>query len=158
MNVFLSYSLHSNEHYLLTLLAQKLSERGLSSVTSYNPGPYIDGQTLSQIQNSALFIGLITWAGNMTNPARVFAEFDQANLYQKPSILLIEENVHVTPQVSQYPNTIRFNRHSIHQAIDEVNRRIADSHAPLTSQNTMAWILGGIGVLAILSLLSSDKK
>jgi hypothetical protein len=158
MNAFISYSIYPNEQYLLTLLAQKLSERGLSSVTSYNQGNFIDGQTLNEIQNAALFIGLITWAGNLRNPSRVFLEFDQANLYSKPSILLIEDNVYVTPQVAQYPNTIRFSRDSIHQAIEEVNRRILDANAPLTSQNAMAWILGGIGVLAILALLSSDKK
>lgn len=158
MNAFISYSIHPNEQYLLTLLAQKLSERGLSSVASYNQGDFIDGQTLNEIQNAALFIGLITWAGNMRNPSRVFLEFEQANLSHKPSILLIEDNVYVTPQVAQYPNTIRFSRGSINQAIEEVNRRIQASNAPLTGQNAMAWILGGIGVLAILSLLSSDKK
>lgn len=158
MNAFISYSIHPNEQYLLTLLAQKLSERGLSSVTSYTQGNFIDGQTLNEIQNAALFIGLITWAGNLRNPSRVFLEFDQANQLQKPSIFLIENNVYITPQVAQYPNTIRFNRDSINQAIEEVNRRIQASNAPLTSETALAWILGGIGVLAILSLLSSDKK
>jgi hypothetical protein len=38
MNAFISYSIHPNEQYLLTLLAQKLSERGLSFVTSYTQG------------------------------------------------------------------------------------------------------------------------
>ncbi len=157
MNVFVSYSIHENERYILSLLAQKLANSGLTAVTSYDQGDYVDIQTINEIRNSALFIGLITQAGGLPKIARVFGEFKQANLFQKPAILLIEEGVEVAPWVSVYQNTVRFSRYNINSAIDEVNRRI---HAPVPqpNQNALAWILGGLGVLAILSLLSSDKK
>lgn len=157
MNVFVSYSIHENEQYILSLLAQKLASSGLTAVTSYDQGDYIDFQTINEIKNSVLFIGLITQAGGLPKIARVFAEFKQANLFQKPAILLIEEGVEVAPWVGLYQNTIRFSRYNIDSTIDEVNRRI-HAPAPQPNQNALAWILGGLGVLAILSLLSSDKK
>lgn len=158
MNVFISYSIQANEQYILSLLAQKLAETGLMSVTSYDQGSYVDIQAINDIKNSVLFIGLITHAGGLAKVSRVFSEFKQANLLQKPAILLIEEGVEVAPWVSIYQNTIRFNRYNIEQAITEVNRRIQTSPNPQANQNALAWILGGLGVLALLSLLSSDKK
>lgn len=158
MNVFISYSIHADEQYILSLLAQKLAESGLASVASYDQGNYVDVQAINEIKNSTLFIGLITQAGGLTKLARVFAEFKQANFFQKPAILLIEEGVEVAPWVGVYQNTIRFNRYNIADAIEEVKRRIYAAPTPQPNQNALAWILGGLGVLAILSLLGSDKK
>jgi hypothetical protein len=158
MNAFISYSIGSNEQYLLNLLAQKMSGMGISLVTSPNQSNWVDTQTPNNIKNSALFIGLITNAGSLGKMNRVFSEFKLANMFSKPAIFLIEETVSVAPWVSMYENTIRFNRHFPEQAINQVHNKIATSQNAQTNSNSAAWILGGLGVLALLSWLSDDKK
>ena len=158
MNAFISYSIGPHEQYILNLLAQKMAERGLSLVTSYNQSNWVDTQTPNDIKNSALFIGLITNAGPLGRTGRVFSEFELANLYNKPAILLIENTVSVSSWVSAYENTIRFNRHYPQQAINQIHSKIAASQNAQTGSNAAAWLLGGLGVLALLSWLSDQKK
>lgn len=158
MNAFISYSIGNNEQYILNLLAQKLGETGLTLVTSYNQSDSVDWQAMNDIKNSALFIGLITKSGRQAKTGRVYQEFKQANLYSKPAILLIEDNVPVAPWISSYQNTIRFNRYFPGQAVEEVKNRISTSQTPQPNSNAAAWILGGLGVLALLSWLSEKEK
>lgn len=158
MNAFISYSIGPREQYILNLLAQKMAERGLSLVTSHNQSNWVDTQTPNDIKNSALFIGLITEAGPIGRTGRVFSEFKLANMFSKPAIFLIEDTVTVAPWVSMYENTIRFNRHYPEQAINQVHNKIASSQNAQTSSNAAAWILGGLGVLALLSWLSEKEK
>jgi hypothetical protein len=158
MNAFISYSIGPNEQYILNLLAQKMAERGLSLVASNNPSMWVDTQTPNDIKNSALFIGLITKAGPSARTTRVFSEFKLANLHSKPAIFLIEDTVSVAPWVNLYENTIRFNRHYPEQAINQVHNKIATSQNSQTSSNAAAWVLGGIGIIALLSWLSDNKK
>jgi hypothetical protein len=158
MNAFISYSIGVNEQYILNLLAQKLGEAGLSLVTSYNQSDYVDPQTSNDIKNSALFIGLITKSGRLARTLRVYQEFKLANLHNKPAILLIEDTVDVAPWVSMYQNTIRFNRLYPNQAIEQVKGKIATAQIPQPNANAAAWILGGLGILAILSWLSEKEK
>lgn len=158
MNAFISYSIHENEQYILTLLAQKVSEAGLTLVTSYDQSDWPNAQTANEIKNSALFVGLMTSSGTLGKRSRVYSEFKQANLFGRPAILLIEDTVEVGLWEDSYHNTIRFNRFSINQAVDEVKRRISTSQTEQPNQNAAAWILGGLAVIALLSLLSSDKK
>jgi hypothetical protein len=158
MNAFISYSINEDEQYILTLLSQKVAEAGLTLVTSYNQSDWPDPQTANEIKNSVLFIGLMTGSGSLSKRSRVYSEFKQANLFSRPAILLIEETVEVGLWEDSYHNTIRFNRFSINQAVEEVKRRISTSQTDQPNQNAAGWILGGIAVLALLSLLSSDKK
>jgi len=158
VNAFISYSIGPHEQYILNLLAQKMAERGLSLVTSYNQSDWVDSQTPNDIKNSALFIGLITKAGPLGRTGRVFSEFKLANLHNKPAIFLIEDAVSVAPWVGMYENTIRFNRHFPEQAMSMVHGKISASQNAQTNSNAAAWILGGLGVLALLSWLSEDKK
>jgi hypothetical protein len=157
MNAFISYSISENEQYILTLLAQKLGENGIILVTSYNQADSVDWQAMNDVKNSALFIGVVTKTGRPAKTRRVIQEFKQANLFNKPAVMLLEENVQVPFWVSGYENTIKFNRFFPHQAIDEVKRRISASQAQPNS-NATAWILGGIGILALLSWLSEKDK
>jgi hypothetical protein len=157
MNAFISHSISENEQYILSLLAQKVAESGLSLVASYNQSDTPDFQTANEIKNSAVFIGLITSSGRTAKASRVYAEFKQAQLFNRPAILLIEDVVRVPLWVTTYQNTIRFSRYNIGQAIEAVNTRIKASNNPQSSQ-AAAWILGGLAALALLSLLSSDNK
>lgn len=158
MNAFISYSISENEQYILTLLAQKVAELGLTLVTSYNQSDWPDAQTANEIKNSSVFIGLMTASGSLGKRSRVHSEFKQANIFTRPAILLIEDSVPVLWEDS-YHNTIRFNRLSIRQTIEEVNNRIrASQQQPPTNSNTTAWILGGLAVVALLSLLSSENR
>lgn len=158
MNAFISYSIANSEQYILTLLSQKVSEIGLTLVASYDQGNWPNTQATDEIKNAAVFIGLMTSSGPLGKRNRVYAEFKQANLFSRPAILLIEDNIPVLWE-GHYHNTIRFNRHNIGQTIQEVNNRIAISQQQTPEvPNAAAWILAGIGVLALLSLLSSDKN
>jgi hypothetical protein len=155
MNAFISYSIGNQEQYILNLLAQKVAETGLTLVTSYDQTDWANPQTSNDIKNSALFIGLITRLGRLAKTGRVYSEFKLANLFSRPAILLIEDNVEVAPWINDYQNTIRFNRHYINQSIEEVKNRINNSSSQ-SNNNAAAWVLGGIAVLGLLALLS-DK-
>jgi hypothetical protein len=157
MNAFISYSIGDNEQYILSLLAQKLGGNGINLVTSYNQSDAIDWQTTNEIKNATFFIGLITKTGRPRKTARVIQEFRQAQQFNKPSIMLIENDVPVSPWVINNENAVRFNRYFVSQAIEEVNQRIKTSQVQ-PSPNAAAWILGGIGILALLSWLSDEKK
>lgn len=155
MNAFISYAIKESEQYILSLLAQKVAETGLTLVTSYNQSDSVDFQATNDIKNSALFIGLITQSGRLAKTGRVYSEFKYANLYSKPAILLIEDTVEVAPWISLYQNTVRFNRNNIGQAIEIVKQKI---HNPEIKQSDAStWIVGGIAVLALLALLSEKK-
>jgi hypothetical protein len=157
MNAFISYSIDDHEQYILSLLAQKLRENDIMLVTSYNQSDSIDWQIMSDIKNATFFIGLITKTGRPKKTERVLQEFQQAKQFNKPSIMLIEDTVHVNPWIINNENTIRFDRYFPHQAIEKVNQRIKASQAQ-ANPNAAAWILGGIGILALLSWLSEQKK
>lgn len=158
MNAFISYSLGENEQYILNLLAQTLEQTGLTLMTSYNRSRFEDLQIANDIRNSALFIGLITNAGPISKTAGVYQAFKQANLHRKPAILLVEDTVAVDPWIEGHQNTLRFNRHFPDQAIQEVNNRIRSSQMPQANSNAAAWVLGGLGVLALLSWLSEERR
>jgi hypothetical protein len=147
-----------NEHYILNLLAQKLGQTGLNLVTSYNQSNLDSFQAADDIRNSAFFIGLITSAGPPSKTNRVYQEFKQADLHRKPAILLIEDAVEVDPWIAGYQNTVKFSRHYPEYAIEEVRRRIKASETPQANSNATAWVLGGIGVLALLSWLSEKQR
>ncbi len=155
MQAFLSYSIAESEQYVLTLLANKLSERGFSITANYKET--FDSLAELQIKSSTLFIGVIARAGKKID--RVSQEIQFAIRQKKPMILLIEENIKVADWVENFPNTIKFNRKFPNRAIEEVNQRIQTSQRQQPQQdNTLAWILGGVAALFLISSLSSEKK
>ena len=160
MIAFISDSIGDSEQYVLTLLAQKLREKGFSVTSNYKQSSqFPDFQTITAIKSSDLFIGLVAASGNMTSTARVYNELNQAFLHNKPTIFLAEESVNLAPHINSYPNTIRFNRYYPNLAIDEVNRRIKFSQTQPQQDNTLAWLIGGgIAAVALISLLSDEKK
>jgi hypothetical protein len=158
MNAFISYSIAENEQFILNLLAQKIAEANLTLVTSYEQGDWPDPQSSDQIRNAAVFIGLITRSGRLAKRNRVYSDFKQAHAMNRPAILLIEQGI-PTFWEQHYHNTIFFNRYSINESIEEVKRRIHASQAQSAQKpDAAAWLLAGVGILALLSLLSSDKK
>ncbi len=160
MIAFISDSIGESEQYVLTLLAQKLREKGFSVTSNYKQSSqFLNFQTINDIKNADLFIGLIAKSGNTTATARVYNELKEAFLHNKPTILLAEESVDLAPHLSSYPNTIRFNRYYPNLAINEVNRRIQFSQTQPQQNNTLAWLIGGgIAAIALISLLSDEKK
>jgi hypothetical protein len=160
MIAFISYSINESEQYVLTLLAQKLREKGFSVTSNYKQASQLlDFQTINAIKSADLFIGLVAASGNPTSTVRVYSELNQAFSHNRPAILLAEESVELLPHIKNYPNTIRFNRYYPNLAIEEVNRRIKFSQAQPQQDNTLAWLIGGgIAAVALISLLSDEKR
>jgi len=83
---------------------------------------------------------------------------DRRSAVNRPAILLIEQGIR-TLWEQHYHNTIFFNRYNIAQSIEEVKQRIHKSQLqPPQNTDAAAWLLAGVGILALLALLSSDKK
>lgn len=162
MIAFLGYSIADSEQYVLTLIAQKLQEQGFSLTSDYSNYYEFDAQlsfqTQNAIKNAGLFIGVVTRSGNTFLTQKVYKEMDFAIQNNKPTIFLLEDQVQTFPWVTNYPNTIRFNRAYPQQAIEEVNRKIQISKNGIQKDNTLAWILGGAAALALIGLLSSEKR
>jgi hypothetical protein len=158
MNAFISYSISENEQYILTLLAQKLQEKGISLTTSYSQLYFLDWQNINEIINAHFFIGLIAHPGNQSD--RVYRQLRQALQHRKPAILLIEDTLAAPSDLAYFPNVVRFNRNHPWVAIDEVKNRMKTSQTPEITQpnnDALAWVLGGLATLALIALLSSDK-
>lgn len=155
MKVFISYSLNDVEQYILSILAKRLKEQGDVVSTGYNTiSTFQNNQNLSQINNSNLFIGLITASGNANN--NVIIEWQHARGRKIPSLLLIEETVSIAPQYKNDPNIIKFNRNNPEPSIDLVRHRINASRSPQPTNNDNAWLIGGLAILALIGLLSDD--
>lgn len=160
MKAFVSYSLNDSEEYILTILSRKLREQGFSIVSSYREyRNTLDYETFSQLSKSNLFIGVITKKGQANK--QVFAEWREATKRQIPALLLIEENVNVTPYLRNQSNVLFFNRHRPEVAIEAVRTKITRNNQRTIStrqrnDNSAAWILGGLAALAIIGLLAND--
>lgn len=155
MKVFLSYSLNDRDLFILTLLAEELNNKGvyINQSNDFNSSKS-SSLTIVNINNSSLFIGLISGTGQ--EKARVEREWRIANEKNIPCILLIENSVRINRSLkSQY---IIFDRHNSHQAIEELNKLINKKKENQNDSNALAWILGGAAVLSIISLLSKENK
>jgi hypothetical protein len=157
MNAFISHAIHPNEQYIVSLLARKLSEQQVGVVTNFVHSDVIDLQTAAQIRNAAMFIGLITQSAVNFRQNKVFTEFSFAVQNKRPAILLVEDRVPLPSWVNQQ-NIIIFNRLNINQAIEIANYHMEGAKKAKKASEGMAWLLGGLAVVALLAYLSDDKK
>lgn len=162
MRAFISYSINDSEQYVLSILARKLKEQGFIVTSSYNLySTLVDFQIYSQLNKSSLFIGIITGDGSDIN--RVYDEWKIALQKNIPAILLIEDIVEVGQELQNHPNIIRFNKAQPETSIENVRQKIDASRQPnnqvgkQNTNNTTAWLLGGLAVLALIGLLSNDE-
>ncbi|MBK8583352.1 MAG: hypothetical protein IPL86_16490 [Flavobacteriales bacterium] len=85
-------------------------------------------------------------------------EYNQADAWQIPSLLLFERPVPQNAGVFDHPNVVVFDSHNPNSALEHVRNRIAWARSPETkSDDNGAWILGGAALLALIALLSSKK-
>lgn len=97
MKAFISYSVTDNNEFIITLLSTKLREKNFIVTTSQNfYGSVIDWNTMIEIANSLLFIGIITRGGIEKN--RVIEEWNYAVQKNVPNLLLIEDSVEMNNQ------------------------------------------------------------
>lgn len=157
MRAFISYSINDSEQYVLSILARKLKEQGFIVSSSYNLySTLVDFQTYSQLNKSSLFIGIVTGDGADIN--RVYQEWRIALQKRIPAILLVEDVVAIGSELLSHPNIIRFNKTRPETSIEVVRQKINASRQS-TSQsndNAVAWVIGGLAVLALIGLLSND--
>lgn len=155
MKVFLSYSLNDRDLFILTLLAEELNKKGLyiNQSNDFN-SPKSSSLTIVNINNSSLFIGLISGTGHEKH--RVEREWQLANSKNIPCILLIENSVTINRNLkSQY---IIFDRFNSHHAIEELKKIINKKKQDENDSNALAWILGSAALIAIINLLSKENK
>lgn len=156
MKVFISYSLNDTEQYILSILAKKLKEQGYVISTGYNLMPgFQNNQNLSQIDASHLFIGILSGYGNAK--LNVVQEWQHAKSKKIPALLLVENNIVLTPQSGADANVIRFDRNNPEPSIETVRNKINLSRVPAQDNNDNAWLFGGLAILALIGLLSSNK-
>ncbi|NHN25179.1 hypothetical protein FIA58_005755 [Flavobacterium jejuense] len=154
MKVFLSYSLNDQDLFILTLLAEELNKKGFIINQSNDFHTEMSSLTRVNINNSNLFIGLISGTGHEKN--RVINEWRLATSKNIPCIFLIENTVPINQNFkSKY---LIFDRYNPHQAIEELKKTINIKKENQNDSNALAWILGGAALLSIISLLSKDDK
>lgn len=154
MKVFLSYSLNDKDLYILTLLAEELNRKGFYINQSNDFNSQMSSLTIVNINNSSLFIGLISGTGHEKN--RVIKEWELAKSKNIPNILLIENTVRIDKNFNS--QHIIFNRDNSKLAIEELKRIIENKKKNLQDSNALAWILGGAAVISIISLLTKETK
>lgn len=156
MKVFLSFAIENRQLYVITLLAEYLQRHSMTLTSSYHD--LLRGNQTQIPPDTGLFIGVMTATLDNTN---VLNEWIAANNMRIPSLLLVEEGIPVTTESYNNPNIIQFNRHAPEKAISDIeNRRNQIVHAQAsqaTSSNALAWILGGLAVVALVKYLSDDE-
>lgn len=155
MKAFLSYSLSDTQEYVVTIMARQLREKGYTLIT-HTGTPLRLNDLSTTLRGCSLFIGVVTQRGN--EYTRVVNEYNQADAWQIPRLLLFERSVASNAGVLDHPNVVVFDRHEPNAALEHVRNRIASARAPETkSDDTGAWILGGAALLALIALLSTKK-
>ena len=162
MKAYISHSFDKSSYYILTILSRKLSEKGFVVTNSYSIMPDNISFNYNHIINSHLFIGVVISTGNDNN--RVLNEWNEANQNKIPSLLLVEDNIAINENLKNNPNVIIFNRINPQPAINNILKQEYESKQEITSQkevnyNNIAWIIGGgIALLSLIALLSSEEK
>lgn len=157
MKAFVSYSVTDNNEFILTLLSSELRKKDFIITTSQNfRSNILSYNTLSEIETSHLFIGIIT--GNGNEKKWVLNEWQYAVKRNIPNLLLIEDTVRINQNFTG--NYILFNRRNPQKAINAINRRMtpARSATSTKAEDIIPWVLGGAALLAIISLLTNNDK
>ena len=160
MKAFISYSINDSEQYVLVLLSEKLREKGFSLISNHDHGTgRIDPFTAMRIGGSSLFIGVIT--ANGLNHGKVVGEHYMAVSKNIPALLLLEDTAQLSPDFMD-SNVVVFNRQNPHEAIEHIHQNIRQVGKPVngrpSSNTAAAWILGGLVLAGLVSLLSSSKS
>ncbi|MDX2304388.1 MAG: TIR domain-containing protein [Microscillaceae bacterium] len=158
MKAFVSYSLNDTDEYVITILAKKLQEQGFYVSAGHNLHfPDTNPESLAQIRTSDLFIGILTYNGQINE--RVQHEWLYAQEAQKSAILMVEWNVALDEELNNSQNIVRFNRQNPDRAIESIHRYIdgARQNAGLADKNDVfAWILAGMALIKLVRLLSKN--
>jgi hypothetical protein len=162
MKAYISYSINDAEMFVLSLLSDKLREKGFS-VTSNFTGRFADSmvETMAamKIKESNLFIGIITSTGG--NKQNVIKEHNLAVSKKVPALLLVEDAVKLPPEFTNY-NVVKFNRRSPERAVEQINQNIhrVVNQAPYpqgNSTNTFAWLFGGLALIGLIDQLANVR-
>lgn len=155
---FISYAMQDSEQYVLTLLSDLLRSENFIIDSSFDDYSHLVSQSaFKKINESSLFIGLITEYGNRNK--NVFNEWKLAVEKRIPSLLLVEDTVNINHELSNHPNVLIFNRHYPQSGVNKITAQISKAKNladKKNNENALGWILGGAAALAIISLLSSD--
>lgn len=150
MKVFISYTVGTEDEFILTILSSRLREKSFTINTSQNF--YIedlDLNTMGEIKESNLFMAIVLNSGHEKN--RVFEEWNYAVSENVPNLLLIEEAS--AKGLTLKGNYIKFDRSSIHLAISEISRRMASDNATSDkADDILPWIIGGESIISSLAL------
>lgn len=154
MKAFVSYSLNDSDLYILTLLSLELNKKGVTMNQSNDFYSKLSPVTENLIKKAQLFIGLITFNGN--EKERVISEYSFAQKMNVPAILLVENNV--TLNNSNGHDLIWFDRHNPQQSMNILNERItAQKRKKEQDSDSLAWLIGGAAVLALVAILAGKK-
>lgn len=155
INVFLSYSLNDQDEYILSLLASQLQNKGCSINQSSDFSQVLSPLTINNIKSSQLVIGLVT--GKSVERQRVMNEWDAALNFKIPTILIVEDIVSIDSNFN-HP-IISFSRSNPQLAVEELKKEINKmQNKKDKGSNVAAWLIGGIAILGLISLLSGDSK
>lgn len=160
MKAFVSYSFVDSELYIISLLFEQLRKSGYIVETSTLG--YTSGQNFSsfKIQNSEIFLGIIT--NNSGSINHVINEWKIAKQHNIRNILIIEDGVKIDNPSKL--NFVRFNRNNPTPAINQlfnINKPIQQTKTKSNSNIEDALVVGGIivSIAALIALLaSSDRK
>lgn len=150
MFVFLSYSIHNTDSYLITLLADILRNKGYKIVHSSDFKAPLSKLTQSNIEKSDLFIGFIT--SNGEDLQRVNSEWRKATASHLPILLIVEDKVNVSyPSPHKY---ISFSRKDPSNAIHSINAHLEQTRCTREANtHTLNLLLGGAAIVSLLHLL-----
>lgn len=150
--------MQDTEQYVLTLIADLLRTENFQIDSSFDDYSNIVSQSaFKKINESSLFIGLITEYGNRNT--NVLSEWNLAVEKKIPSLLLVEDTVTINQQLSNHPNVLIFNRHYPQSGLNKVRNQIKNAnnlYDRKNNENALGWILGGVAAIAIISLLSDE--
>ncbi len=157
MKAYLSYSLNDEQKYVITVLAKVLLEKGYTLTTGNGAHLRILGNSFRHsISGSSLFIGVVTQTG--LEAQRVYDEYIAATSMMVPSLLLIDEEVAMRSSIFPSPNILMFNHYDPISAIETVRARVKQARiGSEATDDSTAWVIGGMAVLTLIALLSGKK-
>jgi len=152
---FISYSIADKDRFVVSRLTSVLQQRGMIVSTSQKFHlTNIDFTTSKTIENSDLFIGVITDQSNTFQ--RVLNEWEYSNQRRIPNILVVEDTLSV--QNIDANKMVRFNRNNIDGAINQVQHKIQSAKTSKSNEDIAKWVLGGAAIIALLSLLGESTS